>query len=1251
MRVAAVERIDKASAELERLNRLYDALRLVNQAIVHLRTREELFNEVCRIAVTYGGFALAWFGWIDPETHRVIPVSHYGEPASFLAKAKMYADDRPEGWGPTGLSIRSGRPYICNDYFNDPSTVLWRKEAKKHGFRASGTFPIRLENETVGVFGVYALETGYFQSKEIALLDEAAGDVSFALDNFAREAERVKALEESRLLAAIVESTNEAILSKSLDGTILSWNPAAERMFGYTAEEICGRNISILIPPERTDEEPELLRRVSSGERIVGVETEHVRKDGRPFPASVTISPLRCASGKVIGASRVIRDITERKINEAALRASEESLREAQKIAALGSFVLAIATGIWTSSDVLDEIFGIDKSYEHSVAGWRALIHPKDRARMSAHLAEEVLGQGKPFNREYRIIRQNDHAERWVQGTGRLEFDSQGRPMVMRGTVVDITERRQADLALRESKELLQLFIEHAPAALAMFDREMRYLAASRRWLENNALSGRDIIGLSHYETHPNIPEQWKEAHRRGLAGEQVRNDQDVFERRDGVTSWRKWEVLPWRTGDGDVGGIILFSEDITQQRRAEERLHLAASVFTHASEGITITDAEGTILDVNAAFTRITGYSREEVIGKNPRILNSGRQSKEFYAEMWGQLRTTGYWSGEIWNRARDGRVFPEILTISAVPDAMGKTQQYVALFADISSLKEQEHKLERLAHYDLLTGLPNRALLSDRLQLAMPQGRRKGRSIAIVCLDLDNFKGINEHHGRDSGDALLTVVANRLGLALRQDDMLARIGGDEFVAVLADAGNMEESIPMINRLLNAVAEPVELEGLTLQVSTSIGVTFFPQPVDVDAEQLLRQADQAMYQAKLEGKNRYHVFDAREDRSVRGHHEDVERIRNALHANEFVLYYQPKVNMRTGKVLGAEALIRWQHPEGGVLPPAQFLPIIEGNALAIELGDWVIHTALTQIENWRAIGLDVPVSVNISGQQLMEPNFFLRLNALMATHPSVPRSSLELEVLESSALQDLGQVSGVITACSEIGVSFALDDFGTGYSTLTYLRRLPADVLKIDRSFVREMLDDPEDLTMLEGVLSLVTAFRRVAVAEGVETMEQGLMLLRLGCQVAQGYGIARPMPASDLPAWAASWRPPLEWVNVSAVDAADRPLLYAGVEHKAWLAGIEDFLEGRQNSAPAQDPRHCRFGAWLQTQASTGYGRRPGIPQVEVLHRRVHTLAAEVLSLEVKGRTSEALIGLAELRGLRDELLARLQDLVRSS
>jgi len=928
-------------------------------------------------------------------------------------------------------------------------------------------------------------------------------------------------------------------------------------------------------------------------------------------------------------------------------REVEKSLREAQRIAGIGSYVLDIATGIWSASEVMDEILGIGKEYERTEAGWRALIHRGDCAKISGRLADDLISLDSSFSSEFRIIRHCDGAERWVHGMASVVRDAQGQPAVLRGTIQDITERKRTEAALRESRELLHLFIQHAPASLAMFDREMRYLVASRRWVESHGLDGQELIGRCHYDIFTDLPERWKQTHRRALAGEAIEANEDSFRRPDGAVMWVRREVRPWLTGTGAIGGIILFSEDITRQKQADERLHLAASVFTHASEGILITDTNGSILDVNDAFTRITGYVREEVLGRNPRVLQSGRYSREFYANMWSELIDSGTWSGEIWNRAKNGRIYAENLTITAVPDEEGKPRQYVAMFSDITSIKEQELKLEHVTYYDLLTGLPNRTLLADRLHQAMAHANRRGQMMAVVCLDLDDFKAINDRHGHSVGDQLLTLLTRRIHLALREGDTLSRLGGDEFVAVLLDISSSSDGIPLVTRLQQAAAEPVQVGELTLQVSASLGVTFFPQADDVDADQLLRQASQAMYHAKLEGKNRYHIFDPLLDRSMRGHHEDLERIRQALHRNEFELHFQPRVNMSTGAIVGAEALIRWQHPERGLMLPTQFLPVVEGDPLAIDIGEWVIHNALTQMARWRADGLNIPVSVNIAAQQLQQVVFAERLQALLAEHPGIAPSNLELEVLESSALQDIGQVSQVMRACSRLGVSFALDDFGTGYSSLAYLKRLPVDVLKIDQSFVHDMLDDPEDLAILEGVLGLATAFRRRAIAEGVETVDHGLMLLRLGCQLAQGFGIARPMPAHELPAWAASWRPHPQWVNVAPAATDDWPLLHASVEHRAWVVGIEDFLKGLRHKEPSLDCHECKFGVWLLAEAQTQRGRLSAFAQVNSLHQEIHALGAELVALRARGQTEAALTGLTELYGLRDALFEKLNGL----
>lgn len=603
-----------------------------------------------------------------------------------------------------------------------------------------------------------------------------------------------------------------------------------------------------------------------------------------------------------------------------------------------------------------------------------------------------------------------------------------------------------------------------------------------------------------------------------------------VLLRADGSEFDAQLDCLPM-SAPAEPMQLRIVLTDIGERKRAEKQQQLAASVFTHANEGIMITQADGRIIEVNAAFSDITGYARDELIGQNPRILNSGRQDPSFYGGMWRMLVENGTWSGEIWNRRKNGEIYVETQTISAVRDAQGNTQHFVALITDITERKEAQLKLERLAHFDNLTGLPNRVLLADRMHQAMAQIQRRGLSLAVVYLDLDGFKEINDRHGHETGDLLLAELARRMKHTLREGDTLARLGGDEFVAVLLEQADIVASEPMLKRLLAAAAEPVQYGAHSLQISASAGITFYPQVAAVDADQLLRQADQAMYQAKLAGKNRYHAFDTELDHNLRDHYENLERIRGALAAGEFVLYYQPKVNMRTGKVVGVEALIRWQHPYSGLLLPATFLPVIEQNLLSVELGEWAIDDALKQMEVWQAAGLILPVSVNVGAKQLQQADFVERLRALLAAHPGVAPENLELEVLETSALADMIQATSVIDACRKMGVRFALDDFGTGYSSLNYLKRLSVAQFKIDQGFVSNMLEDPEDLAVLEGVLGLATAFRREVIAVGVESREHGDLLLQLGCELAQGYFISRPMPAAQLPGWAATWQTDAPW------------------------------------------------------------------------------------------------------------------------
>lgn len=593
--------------------------------------------------------------------------------------------------------------------------------------------------------------------------------------------------------------------------------------------------------------------------------------------------------------------------------------------------------------------------------------------------------------------------------------------------------------------------------------------------------------------------------------------------------------ISPIRNSFGQLIGASKIARDITAQKMATRQMRLTASVFNNTGEGIMITDRAGLIVEVNEAFTRITGYTRDDVVGHLPSMFRSSRQGPEVFQGMRRALLRRGEWKGEMWSRRKDGEAYSAWLTVSKVRGSSGRVRNYVALFSDVTALKLQQEELEHGAHFDALTDLPNRLLLSDRLHQAMTQCQRQGSSLAVLYLDLDGFKAINDQFGHETGDALLVAVARRMQAALRDVDTLARMGGDEFVAVLTNVESVQDCMQMVTRVLWACAEPVHIQGQNLRVTASIGVTMYPQD-NAGPDQLMRHADQAMYEAKQSGKNKFHMFDSAQDAEVKSRSLQQELMAQGLANGEFVLHYQPKVNMHTGGIVGLEALIRWQHPERGLLPPAAFLPAIERHPLSEALGIWVIRAALQQMRLWKAQGLELSVSVNVSARHLQHEGFARELASVLAHYPEVDPQRLELEVLETSALHDIEATAAILRDCHRLGVRFAIDDFGTGYSSLTYLRHLPVETLKIDRSFVRDMLDDQNDLSIVNGVIGLAAAFHREVIAEGVESVAHGQQLIALGCHLGQGYEIARPMPGEQVPGWCAQWKPPPEWTSAQA-------------------------------------------------------------------------------------------------------------------
>lgn len=590
---------------------------------------------------------------------------------------------------------------------------------------------------------------------------------------------------------------------------------------------------------------------------------------------------------------------------------------------------------------------------------------------------------------------------------------------------------------------------------------------------------------------------------------------------RAGSPYWVHSSCVPIGKGQSAEHGFVVIMNNISDRKNSERGLRIAASVFDRSHEAIMITDRNNHILDINPSFSRITGYAREEVLGLNPSILSSGRHSKAYYQSLWHSVEETDHWRGEIWNRRKSGEEYVELLSVSRVHVGEPGQFYHVAVFTDITELKNHAKELDRAANYDGLTGLPNRQLLEERLRSARMHADRQHRSLAVCYLDLDGFKSINDRLGASAGDVALKALAERLTGTLRSGDTVARVGGDEFVLLLLGDGHKA----VYRRLLAAISEPITLGGTPISLTASLGITHYPDD-NADAEGLIRHADQAMYSAKEKGRNQFHCFDSQLDAHRRERRNQLTEIGRALENEEFELYFQPQIRISDCSVEGFEALIRWNHPKKGLISPAGFLPTVEDSHLEVPLGQWVLREAVYQLNTWREAGCTLAVSINISPRHLMDRSFSNFLESYLHSHPELDPGMITLEVLESTALEDLNGAGNVLERCRELGLRVALDDFGTGFSSLTYLRTLPIDLIKIDQSFVRNMLTDASDQAIVESVIFLAQRFSYPVLAEGVETMEQARALQQRGCNYAQGYGFARPMPTNRVIAWLSDWR-----------------------------------------------------------------------------------------------------------------------------
>gem|GEM_PF-5037436 len=589
--------------------------------------------------------------------------------------------------------------------------------------------------------------------------------------------------------------------------------------------------------------------------------------------------------------------------------------------------------------------------------------------------------------------------------------------------------------------------------------------------------------------------------------------------------------------------------------RETLQDLSHAQSIFENTQDGIVITTADGTIVKANPAVCRITGYPMDEIIGNNPRMFSSGRQSLEFYVAMWHQLLKTGHWSGEIWNKRSNGEIYAQRQSISAIRDEADNVLFFVAVFTDMSDIKELEGELERIALYDPVTGLPNRVLLNECLSEAIRNVKANNCWGAVFFFDLDGFKDINDRFGHEFGDKLLNTVARRLSSQFRAKDALARIGGDEFVGVVADYETLHDYRSLAERVLAEMCKPVNLDGESITLSASLGVAAFSADSNTSPDQLLRQSDSAMYQSKLEGKNRYTLFNPKTEIEITAFNNKINELSQAIDNGELEFHYQPKVDVISGCVHSAEALVRWNHPQDGLRYPGSFLDATDNIGVSLKLDTWALESAFKTASAWRGLDLEIPISVNIDPRNLTSNWLFDTLKRLLAEHPTIAPSMLDIEVLENATA--IGNVSAAdaIRQCQQLGVSFSIDDFGTGYSTLTHLRRLPADHVKIDQSFVRAAIDSLDDLAIVDAVLGLAGALNREVIAEGVETKDHQNLLISLGTSVLQGYSLARPMPLGNFMNWATKFQPDRDWTALQHLSKRHVKLLYLQVDLRNWM------------------------------------------------------------------------------------------------
>jgi diguanylate cyclase (GGDEF)-like protein/PAS domain S-box-containing protein len=691
---------------------------------------------------------------------------------------------------------------------------------------------------------------------------------------------------------------------------------------------------------------------------------------------------------------------------------------------------------------------------------------------------------------------------------------------VFLGFLIDfIGKKFDIEMQLVSSTAQLRGLFKASPDLMWLKDKDGVYLMCNHQFEKFFGASESEIKGKTDYDfVDEGLADLFRRMDKEAMdSGNTTTNEELVNFSDDGREALLETIKTPIYHKNKTLLGVLGVSHDITQRSATEARLRQSAIVFESTSEGVVITDRGANILDVNQSFTDITGYTRQEVIGSNTRILNSGKQNQEFYVGMWESLTQKGRWRGEIWNKRKDGSIYPEWLTISEVKNTNNKVTNYVAVFSDITTIKESLDKLEYLAHHDPLTGLPNRLLFNERLEASLSRAKRHHTKLAILFVDVDRFKNINDSFGHKAGDDLLKHISNGLKAVTRKEDLTARISGDEFVILLEDIDDTNYIISAIGKVMDVISSAFVIENHSIQVTASVGVSLFPMDGD-DVIDLIRNADAAMYRAKDEGRNTYQFYTR--DLTQKAFERVVmeNELREALAQGEFVLYYQPQMDLTSKRINGLEALLRWNHPHLGLVPPAEFIPLAEDSGLINPIGEWVMHEACRQGKKWLDSGMEFGrVAVNVSSVQINKGQL-IDIVTKALTESGLPPSCLELEVTEGAIMKRTDSAINQMRELRKLGITLSVDDFGTGYSSLSYLKKLPISKLKIDQSFVRDIPEDADDNAIVKAVISMGRNLGLTVIAEGVETECQEAFLAESKCHEVQGYLYSKPVCVKEI-------------------------------------------------------------------------------------------------------------------------------------